>query len=108
MGRPTGGTERETQTARAIYVNYQIRVKGKSIVSYNQTARELDALDERSEEISERLDEIEEELEYAEQGAEGTYELLDEKEQLEQEQEEIEQRKSELTTDSFTRWDNGF
>ena len=34
-------------------------------MNYQQTARELDALDERSEEISERLDEIEEELEYA-------------------------------------------
>nr|DAU90307.1 MAG TPA: ABC transporter ATP-binding protein [Bacteriophage sp.] len=108
MGRPTGSTERETQTARAVYVNYQIRVKGQSIMSYNQTARELDALDERSEEISERLDEIEEELEYAEQGTERVYELLDEKEELEQEREELEQRKSELTTDGFTRWDNGF
>ena len=82
--------------------------KGATEMNYQQTAREIDALDERAEEISERLDEIEEALEYEEQGTERTYELLDEKEELEQEQQEIEQRKAELTTDSFTRWDNGF
>ena len=49
-------------------------------MNYQQTARELDALDERSEEISERLDEIEEALEYMKQGTERVYELLDEKE----------------------------
>ena len=82
--------------------------KGATEMNYQQAAREIDALDERNEEISERLDEIEEALEYEEHGTERTYELLDEKEELEQEQKEIEERKAELTTDGFTRWDNGF
>ena len=48
-------------------------------MNYQQTAREIDAIDERIEEISERLDEIEEALE-EEQGTGRVYELLDEKE----------------------------
>jgi DNA repair exonuclease SbcCD ATPase subunit len=109
MGRPTSSTESKAQAARAIYVNQNLnQSKGATAMNYQQTARELDAIDERSEEISERLDEIEEELEYAEQGTERVYELLDEKEELEQERRELEQRKAELTTDGFTRWDNGF
>lgn len=83
-------------------------------MNYQQTARELDALDERSEENSKRLDEIEEALECVKQYSDSMYELqreyelLDEKEELEQEQKEIEEQKAELTTDGFTRWDNGF
>ena len=82
--------------------------KGEKAMNYQQAAREIDALDERVEEIRERLEEIEEALECVKQGTERVYELLDEKEELEQEQQEIEQRKAELTTDCFTRWDNGF
>ena len=77
-------------------------------MNYQQTANEIDRIDERIEEINYKLDELEEEMEKVCKGSEYYYILDDQREELLSELDELEQEKAELMTSSFTAWDNGF
>lgn len=77
-------------------------------MNYQQTANEIDRIDERIEEINDKLDELDGEMESVCEGSEYYYILDDQREELLSELDELEQEKAELTTSSFTAWDNGF